>query len=226
MKLLEFQRAVEATDLSSRAPWVGLNQNLFGLTEKVGAISGCLKRRLRDKGSYSIPSFRSDMERYVGEALWYLTAVCSHFNLDLESVAANNIRENERRWGIHRNRQGQLFHGHGSSQYPPKECFPEKITAHFVSSAGPNKVSWLSVTDVFIDGARFGDPIDDNTGAEDGYRYHDVLHLAFVAFLNWSPVVRALLKRKRKSNPQVDKYEDGARARDTEEAVSNYIHPS
>jgi len=115
MKLSEFQRAVEATDLSSRAPWVGLNQNLFGLTEKVGAISGCLKRRLRDKGSYSIPSFRSDMERYVGEALWYLTAVCSHFNLDLESVAENNIRENERRWGIHRNRQGQLFHGHASS---------------------------------------------------------------------------------------------------------------
>lgn len=32
------------------------------------------------------------------------------------------------------------------------------------------------------------------------------------------------MKNKRKSNPEDDKYEDGARARDTEEAVSNLIH--
>jgi hypothetical protein len=59
---------------------------------------------------------------------------------------------------------------------------------------------------------------------EDGYRFHDILHFAFAAYLNWSPVVRKLLGNKRKSDRQKDKFDDGARARDTEEAVSNLIH--
>lgn len=224
MKISEFQKAADATDVSSRAPWVGLNQNLFGLIEKVGSISGSIKRRMRDKGSYSIPTFRHDMERYAGEALWYLAAVCTHFQLDLESIAEKNLAENKKRWGGHRDKQGNLFHGRDSDRYPPAERFPQKITLHFTNSEGPNKVSWLSVTEVVIDGLRFGDPIDDNSRTEDGYRFHDVQHFAFVAFLDWSPVVRKLLKGKRKSDQKVDKYEDGARARDTEEAVSNFIH--
>lgn len=224
MKLSEYQQAADATDLSARAPWVGLTQNIFGLIEKVGDVSKCVKRRLRDKGSYSVQSFRADMERYLGEVLWYLAAVCTHFGVDLETIAERNLLANKKRWGGHRDEQGQLFHGHDHAKYPEEECLPEKITARFVSSEGPNKVSWLSVTDVSIDGIRFGDSIDDNAKIEDGYRYHDVLHLAFAVFLGWSPVVRKLLKRKRKSNPKVDKYEDGARARDTEEAVSNFIH--
>ena len=59
--------------------------------------------------------------------------------------------------------------------------------------------------------------------AEDDYRYHDVFHLAYAAILGWSPVLRALLKVKRKSNPSVDEQQDGARAIITEEGISNWI---
>jgi hypothetical protein len=41
--------------------------------------------------------------------------------------------------------------------------------------------------------------------------------------LGWSPVIRALLRRKRKSDKRVDEIEDGARAMIVEEAISIFI---
>jgi len=224
MKISEFQRAADATDVSSRAPWVGLNQNLFGLMEKVGGLASSMKKRVRDRGSYSAESFRADMERYIGETLWYLSAVATHFHIDLEAIAERNLADNRRRWGAHRDEQGKLFHGDFSSQIPLKESFPTHLVIEFTNTVGPNQISWLSVTGVIVNGEPFGDPVDDNSPIEDGYRFHDILHFAFAAYLNWSPVVRKLLHSKRKSNPLKDKFDDGARARDTEEAVSNLIH--
>jgi hypothetical protein len=224
MKLSEFQRAADSTDVSSKAPWVGLNQNTFGLVEKVGLIANSMKKRLRDRGSYSKESFRRDIERHIGEALWYLSAVATHFHADLEVIAENTLNENRRRWGMHRDEQGKLFHGRLFDTELTNESFPPNLVAEFTDTVGPNQISWLAVTGVKVDGKPFGDPVDDNSESEDGYRFHDVLHLAFAAYLNWSPVVRKLMGNKRKSNPKKDKFDDGARARDTEEAVSNLIH--
>jgi NTP pyrophosphatase (non-canonical NTP hydrolase) len=224
MKLSEFQKAVSTADESSRAPWVGLNQNFFGLIEKIGGIAGAFKHRMRDRGSYSVPSFRSDVERLIGEALWYLASVASHFGLDLEEIANKNLRENKKRWGNHRDELGNLFRGRSSDGFPQNERFPKVVEVEFTSTTGPNHVSWLSITGVKVNGKQFGDPVDDNAATEDGYRFHDVLHFAFAVHLDWSPVIRKLLQNKRKSDPKKDKFDDGARARDTEEAVSNLIH--
>jgi hypothetical protein len=65
-----------------------------------------------------------------------------------------------------------------------------------------------------------GDTLTDNAHKDDGYRYHDVFHLAYAAVLGWSPVVRGLLRRKRKSVARVDEIEDGGRAAVVEEAIS------
>jgi hypothetical protein len=224
MEIGEYQRQADATDESSKAPWVGLTQNVLGLSEKVGELSGAIKLRLRDKGAYSAASFRSDFERHIGEALWYLSAVATHFHADLEKLAQSNLASNRARWGTHRDPQGRLFHGRRSETYPADEQWPNLVTLEFASTAGPSSISWLPVTRITVDGIPFGDPIDDNTPREDGYRFHDILHFAFAAILDWSPVVRKLMKNKRKSSREDDKFEDGARARDTEEAVSNLIH--
>jgi len=36
------------------------------------------------------------------------------------------------------------------------------------------------------------------------HAYHDVIHMSFIVFLGWSPVWRALLRRKRKSNHRAE----------------------
>ena len=68
-----------------------------------------------------------------------------------------------------------------------------------------------------------GDRLTDNKIEKDDYRFHDVFHNAFAVHLGWSPVLRALFHLKRKSIPEVDENQDGARAMLIEEGVSTFI---
>ena len=72
-------------------------------------------------------------------------------------------------------------------------------------------------------GIHIGDRLTDNAMVADDYRFHDVFHLAHVAVLGWSPVIRALLRLKRKEDPKLDEAEDGARAILIEEGVTTWI---
>ncbi len=72
-------------------------------------------------------------------------------------------------------------------------------------------------------GIGIGDQLTDNIQDPDDYRYHDIFHIAYAVFLGWSPVLRKVLRCKRKSVPAVDHNEDGARAGILEEAVSAIV---
>lgn len=72
-------------------------------------------------------------------------------------------------------------------------------------------------------GMNIGDRLTDNAAADDGYRYHDVFHFAYAAVLGWSPVIRSLLRCKRKSLAKTDENEDGARAAIVEEAIAHTV---
>ena len=76
---------------------------------------------------------------------------------------------------------------------------------------------------VFVDGKKIGADLTDNADDPDGYRFHDVFHLGYVAVLGWSPVIRKLMKRKRRSNPKVDEVQDGGRAQVIDEAVAALV---
>ncbi|GJM05594.1 MAG: pyrophosphatase [marine bacterium B5-7] len=78
--------------------------------------------------------------------------------------------------------------------------------------------SYMSLNGVFI-----GDPLTDNIKDTDGYRFHDVFHLAFAAVLHWSPVFRALIKHKRKSIADIDEQQDSGRAIVVEEGLTAWI---
>ncbi|MFC5867373.1 nucleoside triphosphate pyrophosphohydrolase family protein [Aquincola agrisoli] len=85
-------------------------------------------------------------------------------------------------------------------------------------SQRPSGKTYLQWNGVFV-----GDPLTDNIGDPDGYRFHDVFHLANAAVLHWSPVMRALIKHKRKSKPSYDEAQDGGRAIVVEEGVTAWI---
>lgn len=72
-------------------------------------------------------------------------------------------------------------------------------------------------------GVNIGDRLTDNAMTADDYRFHDVFHYAYVAVLTWSPVIRALFRLKRKSDPKVDEAQDGARATLIEEGVATWV---
>ena len=73
------------------------------------------------------------------------------------------------------------------------------------------------------DGVKLGDPLTDNAYDDDGYRFHDVFHLAYASMLGWSPITRFFFKAKRESDPRVREVEDGGRATVIEEAISAFV---
>jgi hypothetical protein len=102
------------------------------------------------------------------------------------------------------------------SGFEPEERIPEKFRIR-INQRKSGK-SYLQWNKVFI-----GDPLTDNIADPDGYRFHDVFHLAHAAILHWSPVFRALIKQKRKSESRTDEAQDGGRAIVVEEGLTAWI---
>ncbi len=101
-------------------------------------------------------------------------------------------------------------------RFPIDEQIPDHFEIHVVQRA--NGKCYLRWNGVFL-----GDPLTDNIGDRDGYRFHDVFHFAHAAVLHWSPVFRALIKQKRKSDPEVDEAQDGGRAIVVEEGLTAWL---
>ena len=151
------------------------------------------------------------IERVLGEVLWHLAALASLYSLDLGAVAHSNMAKLHRRFGRE-----------DPSPLPDEdrlehERIPRQFEVAFVSvGKGRSRMYW--------EGQRLGDDLTDNAYDEDGYRFHDVMHLSLAAKLGWSPVLRKLMGKKRKSEQQLDEVEDGARAAIVEEAIINAIY--
>lgn len=87
--------------------------------------------------------------------------------------------------------------------FPPEEQFPRIMNAVLRDDPEAKTVSMQ------VNGRPAGDPLQDNRYTEDGYRFHDIFHLAHAAILGWSPTLRSILGRARKSDPLVRQREDG-----------------
>ena len=103
--------------------------------------------------------------------------------------------------------------------FDEEESLPENFEIKITQRK--NGKTYLQWHDVFI-----GDPLTDNIHDEDGYRFHDVFHMANAAILHWSPTFRALIKHKRKSSEKHDEVEDGGRAIVIEEGLTAWIFSS
>jgi len=190
MEFKDYQLRAWSTDRTSRTKWIGLAHSAFGLAEKVGTITACLKKRIRDGNAYE--PFNREVAACIGDALWYLSSVSSHLGINLDDAASENLALTNVRWQRADEGQPGLFSTLFDEDYPENEQLPRQFRARFVERSIPER-SWLPMTEVWIGGEPFGNAIDDNSGAADGYRLHDSFHLAAAAILSWSPVVRTLL---------------------------------
>jgi len=179
----------------------------------LGQLGAELTRRLVPESERKINTNLPDrpINRILGEVAWHLSAVTTLYGLSLDDVIAANVAKIE--WRANRSRPCPL---HDSSM-PDHERLPREIEIKILTVArGRSRM--------YYQDKQLGDDLTDNAYEEDGYRFHDVMHLANAAKLGWSPVLRKMLDRKRKSDPKIDEVEDGARARIVEEAVLKTIH--
>jgi NTP pyrophosphatase (non-canonical NTP hydrolase) len=148
----------------------------------------------------------------LGEIAWHLSAIASLYHVSLDEVVAANCKKVR-----FRQERGQPTPLHDDDR-EAHEQFPRQFDVAFVR-VGANR------SRMYFDGKPLGDDLTDNFYEDDGYRFHDVIHLALIAHLGWSPIFRGLMKRKRKSrNDRVDEVEDGGRAGVVEELVIKAIH--
>ena len=160
---------------------------------------------------------KPDSETLAGHArsfLRHLAVAARSVDLDLDEAASKNLEKASSRWG-NRDNTGQRY----DLNYHWTERFPDLLRVSFLDrTVGHNTYCYQ-----IFNGLTLGDRLTDNSRDKDGYRFHDCFHLAYAAKLGWSPVLRSLLKVKRKSHPEIDDHEDGARAQISEEGVANWL---
>lgn len=151
------------------------------------------------------------INQVLGEIAWHLAALASIYKLKLSTIAGRNVEK-----VTFRLEPGAPtpLHDHG---FPKSQQFPRRFEIAFIT-VGKGR------SRMYMDGRQLGSELTDNAYDEDGYRFHDIMHLANVSKLGWSPVLRSLMARKRKRDPKVDEVEDGARAAIVEEAIVKAIH--
>ncbi len=208
MKFSTYQEAARQTDQRQGADLADIAVHLLGMVGEAGSVATEYKKLLRDGPAHTAAKARIREE--LGDVLWYTTTLATKLGLDLDDIARANLEKTRDRW---LRTTSEPF----DDQYPPAERLPRAGTFEFVASVSD---AGRPTVRVRHDGRWMGDPLTDNSHVDDGYRFHDVFHLAYAAVLGWSPVTRKLMGRKRKSNPDIDEAEDGGRAIVSEEGIA------
>lgn len=212
MDLADYQQAAARTMQRDGDDLEAIAIALLGLAGEAGSVATEYKKQLRDGSAYQTAKMR--MREELGDVLWYVATLSSKFGLSLDDIAVANLHKVADRW----------------KETPQLEPFDtnfaegERLPRHGLFSFELESLDDGRVVSVLRhEGDQVGDPLTDAARVEDGYRFHDAIHLAHVAVLGWSPVMRAIMRRKRKSDPDTDEAEDGGRAVVVEESISHLV---
>lgn len=185
-----------------------VENRLLILAAKVGALLDIGRRK---------EAQREEIFHVMIEVFRALIAAADIAHISLNEAAIGSLAKSLDRFPLPRARNwGQSF----DESFDVDERLPRRMEITFREKMTSRGIPYVIQQ---WKGVNVGDRLTDNAQVPDDYRYHDVFHLAYLAYLGWSPVLRGLLRLKRKSNPEIDEQQDGARAIITEEGISNWI---
>jgi len=182
------------------------------------ALAGKVGKLLDEFSVGIIKSNRDALSARLVEIFRAIVQAAQDADINLEDVVRQNVIKVTGRYPIERKNERKytpLF----DSAFDSDEQIPRKIKMVIEEKEVNGKLFVIQK----CHGIKIGDRLTDNRTEHDDYRFHDVFHLAYAAILGWSPVIRALLKVKRKSDPEIDENQDGARAILIEEGVATWI---
>lgn len=216
MELSDYQDQAGETDVLTAGDEL---LPLLGLAGEVGQLIAEYKKRQRDKVGYR--AFRDEVREELGDILWYAAALARHNDFDLEEIASENLAKTR---GLFLAPEHLPHLERLDRDAPVDQQLPTRLTVTLVESQETTeRGETLRRVRMYEGSEPVGDPLDDNSEHNDDYRYHDVFHLAHMAVLGWSPVMRRLLHRKRAELPTVDRVQDGGRAAAIEEGLTAYV---
>ncbi|HEX8090948.1 MAG TPA: pyrophosphatase, partial [Blastocatellia bacterium] len=170
---------------------------------------------LNDVSLGRIEGNRDVLSAHLVEILRAIVKAADEADISLQDAVTRNMAKVTGRWPPEEPKYTPLF----DNIFDVDEQLPRRIVMFIEEKVVGGKPFVIQK----CHGIKMGDRLTDNKTEQDDYRFHDVFHLAYAAVLGWSPVIRALFKLKRKSNPKIDENEDGARAILIEEGVATWI---
>ncbi len=197
--------ALQPSDLHVQSnPSPAYETNLLKLAGEVGLLMTAYQEKRLDRNRPALTGALIPIFRTV------ITAA-NEAGVTLQQAAEANLTKIFDRWPQERT-YPPLF----DESAPTHERLPRSLTIEVFERNDGGKLFVYQRRH----GINIGDRLTDNILEPDDYRFHDVFHYAYAAVLGWSPVMRALFKLKRKSQPHIDEAEDGARALLIEGGVS------
>lgn len=191
----------------AKAPMPKFEHGLLGLAGEVGLLA-------REIDSTGQRGHRAVVAQRLVVIMRRLIQAATDSGITLEGAAIKNLQKIFDRWPRERLYPPAFDEGKDAEEQLPRTM---EIDVYERTVRGQAYVFQRSR------GVYVGDRLTDNAIEPDDYRFHDVFHYAYVAVLGWSPVIRALLRLKRKSDPKLDDAEDGARAILIEEGVTSWL---
>lgn len=191
--------------LPFHAPTVAFERTLLKLAGAVGRLAE----------AESSEGGGRDLREDLRAVFALLVLAADEAGIALEDAARLNVRKAADRWPAER-----IPPPHFDERFPEEERLLRELSVDIFERTAGNGKTYVVQR---CNGLFIGDRLTDNIMKPDDYRFHDAFHYAYAAILGWSPVTRALFRRKRKSEARVDEGEDGARAILIEEGVATYV---
>ena len=107
---IQFDTSKEAENFQER--YDGYIEKVLGLAGETGEVIEKIKKLIRDKGNIFTLSFEEqlELEKELGDVLWYLSAVAHYNGIELGDIAVHNLNKLEDRQA-----RGKI-HGSGDSR--------------------------------------------------------------------------------------------------------------
>jgi NTP pyrophosphatase (non-canonical NTP hydrolase) len=190
----------------AKAPTVAFEDTLLALGGEIGTLVNDFRPGVGRGGA--------DLRQRLIAVMRRLIRAANEAGVTMEAAAVKNLHKIFDRWP-----RDRVYPEPFDAAMDPEEQLPRRMTIDvYERTVRSQTFVYQRSSGVFV-----GDRLTDNAAEPDDYRFHDVFHYAYVAVLGWSPVIRSLLRLKRKSVPKLDEVEDGARATLIEEGVTTWL---
>ena len=212
MDLADYVSQAARTD-NIADPEEALRLGLMGIAGEAGSVISEAKKWFRD--GKPMPGLKGILTEELGDLLWYIALVARRLDIDLNSVADANLRKTSELWATEPTVQ-PTYDNHPYE----REKFLRQVKVRFEEDR-TGRLPKVRVIPLGELGDRIyaskgkhqiGDALDDNSATDDGYRYHDIIHLSHMTVLGWSPVLRGFMGAKRKSVGDLDRVQDGSQS--------------
>lgn len=190
----------------AKAPTPAFEETLLALAGEVGLLVNGYRP--------GTSAGRAGLRDRLVAVMRRLIVAASQAGVTMEGAAVKNLHKIFDRWP-----RDRIYPAPFDATMDPEEQLPRRMTIDVYE----RKVRGQTYVYQRSNGAFVGDRLTDNSAEPDDYRFHDVFHYAYVAVLGWSPVIRSLLRLKRKSLPEIDEVQDGARATLIEEGLTSWL---